>query len=253
MSKKAKIIIGVIVAVLLVGGGVFGYLVYTGKIGLKAATPVRSVTKTYNYPNDPGCFTRMSVTNLTAARGTNAYGALRAKRGDVLKYNVTFKNNTRDLKSPFIYDGYQDAANTNFSKTMSIVNNSWKVSYSPVNNIKRITNNYNKGTTEQQAMAPVKIGKSSRLFDYKQPVIYWMLVSYFYDYTSGGPGYARTMKKAATVTFSFQTKVKSNAPINAQVKNGWAAGWWEPNNSNWRTYFHSGDGKYGHIYVQIIR
>jgi hypothetical protein len=42
MSKKAKIIAGILIIIILIGGGVFGYLVYTGRVKLSASQKLKS-------------------------------------------------------------------------------------------------------------------------------------------------------------------------------------------------------------------
>lgn len=144
MSKRTKVIAGLLIIVLVIGGGVFGYFISSGKIKLHVSqAPVsnstvrltNTVTVNYNYSNDPGSFTKMSVKNLTANRGTNGYGALQAKRGDVLQYRVTLRSNINKLYNPFIYNGLEDPNNTNFKETMSFstVSPGWGYSFSPSN------------------------------------------------------------------------------------------------------------------------
>jgi len=118
MSKKTKIILSVVVIILVIAGGIFGYLVYTGKVKLKATQPgtglnlfspykISTTNRSWSVQyrdlnkNDAGRFTYMSVDNRTYARGIDK-DAVIVQPGDEVQLSCELRAN-KDLKNPYIY------------------------------------------------------------------------------------------------------------------------------------------------------
>jgi hypothetical protein len=237
VSKRVKIILGMIAGVLVIGVGILGYLTYTGKLGLSASTKATESTKDYSSKNksDPGRFMyfKVSVPRSTSKDGA---GRINLVAGDEITYECKFQS-TQKLYNPTVFMGLEDAANTNFSKTMT---------YKGIE-VKRYTGQAGCWGADNNGKWQEKKEKSNNFgYGYGKPAVFWNL--------NGGWNYMNT-GCPVTVKIKFKVKDANSLQKNGYgsgqiIKAGWAAGWVE--NGNWGVRMWSGDHRYGHSEVKVF-
>jgi hypothetical protein len=270
MSKKKRIIskrkaitlisVGVVLFLLV---GVFSWLVYTGKIELGATTKASSVTIIYPskppYTTDAGRFTKMTVTNKTAARGKDSKDRLYAAPGDELEYKVGFKSNIDGLISPYVYDNINSSANTNLGKVVDVLEKDDGTMCDLINNVSYPAGAFTPGCHSCKEAA-VDVGKLGLIANYyicdvvnpreivpsvPGPNLHWLLASHPHTGEC-------SLKKNKEITFKFKVKVKNDAQPGTIAKNGWAAGWWTKEDK-WQSRIWSGDHRYKHLEIKIVK
>ncbi len=206
MSKRTKIVMGLIAIVLLIGLGVFNYLYSTGRIKLKAEQKAQAWT-------DTAYLTDYKAINVTrGGAGKNIH----AQRGDLIRFQVTVGANQR-ITNPIIYactDGNHGDSNFEY---IDVDKDYFRYTHDP-NNYGTYCNSgkcYWQTAYDSSFSMPAVNGSS-----FQGPAMKF----YLYGDQAGFSG---------VMYYEFRGTVKSNAPDNIKIKRGWALGWYDWGSNTW--------------------